>query len=248
MAASELTPAPVRVGPFEGLAYGPLPDWLEAALAAWTATGSVPDATILKRGRVFGREGLVLKFYGGKARLRDRLRPSPAQRCAELWEKLLPVPSPPPCAALERRHDGRRVASCLVSEFVVGRTLPELFGHDAAAVAAWPRFLAELVRRRVRHFDLHPGNALWDGERWVLLDLDGISHALRNWRPRALWERWWARTLLALERAPESRALFERFLATAELSYDPDEAWSRVVTQADAWKRAFDDETPPESG
>jgi hypothetical protein len=114
------------------------------------------------------------------------LRTPRALRSARRHFACLPVPSPRPLVAVAKN---RRGPSLLVREFVAGKTLGELWGRDEASEAALPAFLAALRRLPQQHGDLHPGNLLWTGDRWVLLDVDGLRHGL-HLRRRVLFGQW----------------------------------------------------------
>lgn len=251
---SDPSPAPAGAGPRDGgrapgrafadergaalvrgVAWGGVEPALREELDAWLRGGPPPEGTPLKPGRVLRRGAIVLKLYPPPIRLRDRVRRAPALRVASQWERLLPIPSPAPRLAAALVRGGPR-RSVLASDFVEGRSFERLFPHDAAAVAAFPSFLAELHRRGVVHADFHLHNALWDGARWLLLDLDGVTHALRRLRARSFLLTQWARIWLGVDRSEGLFPLFERFVAEAGLGWDPAAAWERVRERASAWR------------
>ena len=201
-----------RCGAARGVAYAGVPAALAASVPGWIEARAVPAAEVLKRGRVFRAGALIVKFFP-RATPFGLLRRARAVRSAERYFACLPVPSPRPLLAARARLGG---VSLLVREFVPGRLLSEVWTRDAGAMEALAPFLALMTRRRVLHGDLHPSNLLWDGTRWLLLDVDGVRHRLHS--PRRVTVTMWARLLQRLEDGPELRALHARYL---ELGAEP---------------------------
>jgi Ser/Thr protein kinase RdoA (MazF antagonist) len=86
---------------------------------------------------------------------------------------------------------------------------------------------------RIFHGDFHLRNVLFDGEEWVLIDLDGLRHLLRRLQPVRLAEQDWSRTwiwLAAVCGATEDqvRPLFEVYLKETRLLGDGIASWRRI--------------------
>jgi hypothetical protein len=223
-----------------GFRYAELDRDLVQRAVRWLDTGSVAEGEEIRPGRVFRWRKLAIKLFGParSRRFKDLLLRSPAVRSADQSAAILPIPSPRPLLALDRRSGGLRRASILVYEWVDGEFIDELFGRDPSAVAALPGFLALTHERRVFHGDFHAHNLLWDGRAWVLLDLVGLRHPLRNLAPRRLAVQQWARLCDELAqwrgaREDELRPLFEAYLGSSRLLGPAD--WDAVVA---GWTRA----------
>ena len=242
--ARDVAPAPwsrepIRLGAFEGFRYAELPKGFPERVLPWLEAGTVPDGRALKAPSVFRTGELCVKFFGPSARPLDRVRRSPAVRSADAHRALLPLKSPRPYLAVERRERGTIGESVLVSEYVDGRTPLELYGTDDRALEAFPHFLARMHDQRLFHGDFHLQNMLWDGRDWFLLDLVGLRHPLRNLARRRLIEGQWARIAFELENDPGLRKPFDAFVDAAGLTWDKDAAWSRVQRRLEemTWAR-----------
>jgi predicted unusual protein kinase regulating ubiquinone biosynthesis (AarF/ABC1/UbiB family) len=119
-----------------------------------------------------------------------------------------------------------------VREHVEGALLRDVWGRDPAAEEALAGFLAEMERRGVLHGDLHPQNLLWTGVEWVLLDVDGLRHALHG-RKRVLTGQW-ARFLLHLPERERVRALHRRTGELLAASGARPVPWEDVHARAEA--------------
>lgn len=204
----------------------------------WLESGRVEDGEDLKWGAVFRWRDHVVKFGGARSRLRDRLRPSVSIRSADLHARLLPLATPKPFVALERRTWRGLEAHMFVGEFIQGRFLHEVFHKDQEAVAAYVRFLAEMHRRHLFHGDLHTLNALWDGERWVVIDVKGFRGPLHRLRPARLVVKHWrliSSNLIRICQAtlPELREFFYAYVECSPLKFDPAEVWDEVNSLSD---------------
>lgn len=224
---------PFALGRARGVKFGALPPEIASALPRWIETQRVEGGVELRAGRVWRSGAWVVKF-GGAERL---LRASSALRAARAAQDLRGVPTPKPLVALEWRAGARVVGSVLVTEFVHGRALFDVWSTDERAVDAFAVFLHTLHTAGVYHGDFHPENALWDGVRWVLIDLESLKR-------RAPWRSWssiaetqWARVLRAVDFDPRTEQLFARYDTLAEPAHDADArraAWSRIESAARA--------------
>lgn len=218
-----------------GFQYDDLPDDLLQEVPGWLRQGVVVDGTEIRPGRAYRRRDWLVKIYGCGHALKDRFRRSAAIRSADWHGRLLPLRTPQPLLAIELRRYGRITAALLVTEFIDGPSLTELWcrpgAADGDAIPAFARFLAEMHRCRVNHGDVHPANFLWDGkeEEWVLIDLDAMRP--RKTITRRLIERQWVRMLLILEGEERLRLLFESYLQAAALDWPREAAWQRVHEQ-----------------
>ena len=224
---------PYAIGRARGVKFGALSPEIASALPRWIETRHVDGGEELRAGRVWKYGAWAVKF-GGAERL---LRSSSALRAARAAMNLRGVPTPRPLVALEWRAGLHVAGSVLVTEFVHGRALFDVWSSDERAVDAFPLFLHALHAAGVYHGDFHPENALWDGERWVLIDLESLKR-------RAPWRSWssiaetqWARVLRALDFDARTPELFTRYdtLARPNVSTaERDAAWSRVELAARA--------------
>lgn len=209
-----------REAGLNGRAYVELPRSLVDAAPRWLASANVPGAVAFKP-RVFRLGGLVVKIYR-PPRWLNFLRPSPAVRFAERHFAALPIPSPRPALACSA---SRRGPSLLVREFLDGVSLHDAWGRDAAAEAALPAFLAAMETHGLRHGDLHPANLLWDGSRWILLDVDGLRHGLHPAR-RVRFGQW----VRLCHRLSDEGRVEELFRRTIELGGGRDKTdWKEVL-------------------
>jgi hypothetical protein len=211
-----------------GLAWGEVPEELARAFPEWLARGA-PEGEVRLSAAVFRAGGFAVKRFPAPS-VFGWVREPRALRSARRHFACLPVASPRPLVALA---ESRRSPSLLVREFLEGRVLAELWGRDEASERALPGFLADLRRLAMQHGDLHPGNLLWTGERWVLLDVDGLRHGL-HLRRRVLLGQW---TCLAAKLTDEARVerLFRR---TLELAPGLDDTRWTDVQHALALRRA----------
>jgi len=184
-----------------GRAFGPLPPEVEAALPRWFA-GDLSGGVALKPPDVHRVGELVVKRFAAPT-VFGLVRAPRAVRSARRHFWCLPTPSPRPLIALWR---GPGSPSVLVREFVAGRLLADVPAGETEAERALAPFLRQLVSGRVLHGDLHPRNLLWTGERWLLLDVDGVRHGLHS-RRRLLVDMW-ARLLLHLGDGSRVHALY----------------------------------------
>lgn len=229
---------PYRLGPARGFRYGEIPAEIEAALPRWLATGDVEEGTAIKPGRVYRRGPWLLKFTGPSRALKDLFRRASAIRSADLHARLAPVRTPAPLLALERRRGPFLEGSLLVTEFVEGPTMREAFRDDPRARAALAPFLALLHQNGVFHGDLHPGNTIWNGSEWVLIDLDALRHPLRRMLRQRLILEQWAHLAFRLGATAELEAAFREYLVLSKLGWGASGAWSGVLRRADRIRRS----------
>ena len=173
--------------------------------------GTTTVARIVVKGRA-----LLIKRYNLK-NLRHALgrlwRPSRAWHSWREAHRLLffDIPTPRPLALIEERCGPLRRRAWLICEYCPGPNLLRHLSADSAPPAeegkAIRELFAALCRHRISHGDLKATNLLWDGERVLLIDLDGvvqhrsaIAHArawrrdrarlLRNWPSGCELQRW----------------------------------------------------------
>lgn len=217
-----------------GFRYDDLPADIAERAPEWLRLGEVPEGTALRPRRAYRYQDWLVKLYGPGHPVKDRLRWSAAVRSADWYARLLPFRTPRPILAAEVRERGRLHAAILVTEFIEGPSLTSLWRepHETArnALAAFARFLADMHRRRVHHGDVHPANFLWDGDEWVLIDLDGMRG--RRTTTRRIIERHWVRMLLVLGDETRLRAMFQVYLDAARLGWEAEASWERIRRQA----------------
>jgi hypothetical protein len=228
---------PIRIGDHRGFRYAELDPALLERLPRWLAEQSVAEGHALKPGRVYRWKDVVIKFGIPERHWRNVLRRSRSLRSADLYEALLPLPTPKPYLALEHRVHGRVERSVLVSEFVPGRMLNDIWRDDPRGVAAFPLFLAGMHSRRIFHGDLNLDNALWTGTEWYLIDLESVRHWAHGFFPRKFCEVAWAHALFRLELlklagASEVRPLFDVYWPRAHMPGDAEAVWRRIVERS----------------
>jgi len=231
--------ARLRVGAAVGVRYGPLPVELEARLGDWFAAGYVEGVEPFEASRAFHWGDWVIKFSGPQRGWRKWLRPSPLWRAAELAFSLPALRTPRPLAVLERRLGGFTEQSLSVVEFVEGRLLHELWEDDRRAVEAFPVFLAGMHAAGIYHGDMHTRNAIWNGEEWMLLDLEGLRLGLHRLFGPRLVEKQWARIYHSLiyvypDGEPQIRALYDDYRRARGSAPD----WERVRAGALRYREA----------
>lgn len=230
-APSEAPARRLRAGSARGWAWADVDGALARDLQRWIAERTVAGAEVLKAGTVFRLGGMVIKFLPTPQGPWQRRRVPPAVRAARQHFVIHPLCSPRPIVALVATAPAGRV-DLLVSEYVEGRPLDQVWASDADARAALPPLLAALRQRRIVHGDLHPGNLLWSGSQWFLLDLEAVRTGLhRVFAPRRTALSQWARLLLLTGDEPGLRAAHARWL---ELLGWGGEArhWGRVLEEA----------------
>jgi hypothetical protein len=222
------------------LRLAPLEPEIERALFAALTRGGVEGGSVLKEGRVWRLGAVVIKRYPAMGTLRGRLRMPHAVRAARAAQELGVERTPRALAAVWEKGLLFAGASVLATEHVEGCDLHRaLLAPDEAAQRAFPGFLADLHERGIHHGDLHPWQLLWNGERWFLLDLDGLRHPLRALRREHLELEAWARLLFygRVYRLPAAESslerLFHRYLELRRPGHDPVHAWSSVRDLAD---------------
>lgn len=207
--------------------WPPADSELCARLAQWAEEGPDAECVEYKRGRVWRWRDVVVKRYCDGWLTRTGLRAPTAWRVARLGLALPDGAAARPLATLR----WSRAISLLAAEFVPGRTMLDAWRSDAACVDALPLFMARLHDAGAFHGDLHPGNLLWTGARWVLLDLESLRHPLRTLRRRALAVDQWARLHYRLHEDLQVKAAFEEYLRIRAVPWDSDVAWREVLAQ-----------------
>jgi hypothetical protein len=229
-----------------GYQFAPLPADLLDRIPDWLRQGHVVGGEVIRPNRVYRYGDWLVKLYGRGHPIKDRFRRSAALRGAEWHFRVLPLRTPKPLLAVETRSWGLITGALLVTEFVRGPSLQDLWGkperETREALQAFSEFMAQMQSRRVCHHDVHPENFLWDGREWVLIDLD----AMRRSRPigRRRTEKQWARLVFSARlhssrsssnpgQEERLRAMFESHLAAAGLRWDRDDAWRRIWQRSD---------------
>jgi tRNA A-37 threonylcarbamoyl transferase component Bud32 len=122
------------------------------------------------------------------------------------------IPTPRPLALVEERCGPLRRRAWLICEYCPG---PNLLNHLAADCEPSPAeanairdLFGALRRHRISHGDLKATNLLWDGERVLLIDLDGVVQH----RSVAAYERAWRRDRARLLRNWPSACALRRWL------------------------------------
>lgn len=232
-------PVAVHVGSARGLRFAALEPSIEAALPRWIETRRVDGGEELRTGAVWRVGAHVAKFAGPERWLRrsSAIRAAlAAARCSADAELARQARFPAPRLALEWGSLLRVEGSLLVSEFVDGRSLFEVWNREPRAVERFASFLAALERAGIDHGDFHPENVLWDGERWTLLDLEALRPAAARAAGaagRRREELRFARVLRALDFDPRFAEVHARY--TSELGRGVSEgAWRSIESRARA--------------
>lgn len=217
-----------------GRVYAALAPELAAAAPRWLDALAVPEGTALKAPDVYRVGALVVKFFTQPSLL-GWLRPPRAVRSAERYFWCLPLCSPRPLLAAGRPFEAR---SLLLREHVEGVLLRDAWNGaqwlaDARPEDALAAFLAAMERNGVIHGDLHPRNLLWDGTRWVLLDVDGLRHGLHD--PTRVLTGQWARFVLHLGDEGRVRELHGR--TAAHLGERARVSWTAVQRRVERLER-----------
>lgn len=221
---------PFRHGPWRGRSYPPWSEALLPRLEDWLAEPS-PRGTVVKPGVVWRCEDWAVKRFPAA---RPRFwRSPPSILAAERFRTVWPIPSPRPWLALTH-EDGRGL---LVSDFIAGESFLDLFGRRSPGMDAFPAFMAEMHRHNVFHGDLNCQNMLWNGERWVLIDLDGLRTGLHRWRRSHLIRRQWAQLYAFRDFSPAIRDSFWHYYELMHPGRSPEEDWHEVEARARALPR-----------
>jgi tRNA A-37 threonylcarbamoyl transferase component Bud32 len=149
------------------------------------------------------------------------------------------VRTPRPLFALQDRVIGWS-AAWLAMEYVDGAHVHEVLRSDEAALAALPSFMATMHRRGVLHGDLNVWNLLWNGNEWVVIDLDGIRGPLHRVRRRAIADQQWERLAGTLRDVEFTRPLYLRYLETMGESSEMSSRWTRIEERARARSAHYD--------
>ena len=155
----------------------------EAAMAGGEILKPGSGSTVVRVQTAAGP--VVIKRYNAKGWshwLRYALGPSRAVRSWVSGHRLewLGLGTPRPLAVLEIRRCGVRFSSYLITESLDRNDLfahlkPDLEGIPGQAeLQALEDLFTTFLRERISHGDLKGSNLLWDGTRWLLLDLDAM--------------------------------------------------------------------------
>ena len=222
----------LAIGDAVGEAYVELDPAGLARLEDAIRTRAVAGGACLKSPNVWRQADWGFKFYAEDRGLLDRVRRHAALRSARAQGRIRPVASPEPIAAFAFRTARGGFDGLLVTRFVAGRSLGEVWSIGRESRDALGRFLADMSERRVWHGDLHPGNLLWDGERWWLLDLDGLrSGPLRRLDPRREREAW-TRLHFNLRLDPEFAAVHRAALGHLGRADRHGSEWAEIDVRA----------------
>lgn len=200
-------------GGARGFRYAPLPRALIDELPRWIESERLAEGVELKPGSVWRVGEHVVKLSKPSGALDKWVRASSSVRAADLHDALLPIRTPQPLLALERRAGRKLSASWLIAEHVAGEHLNVAWKRDAAARAALPQFLASMHAHGVLHGDLNARNLIWTGAEWVLIDLEGVRRGLQALRARSVIEEQWARIAATLRDEDGVRGAFESYAA-----------------------------------
>jgi len=228
-------------GGARGFRYGEVPSAIESALPRWIASERVDGGVELKPGRVWRVGEHVVKLSKPSGAIDAWVRASSSVRAADQHERLLPVRTPNPLLALERRVGRKLAASWLIAEYIAGEHLQSAWKHDPAARATLPSFMALMHTRGVLHGDLNPRNLIWTGKLWVLLDLEGLRRGLQALRARRLFEDQWARIVAAVRDADAVQPAFVEYSRVTTASGDSKAAWKRVLRRARSISARYDE-------
>ncbi len=223
-----------REGDLSGTAYGEVASAWRGELEGWLRAGRVPGAEDLRAGRVFRCGEIVVKFFPAASALARWLRAPAAQRSAEAYFRILPILSPRPLLAASLRADG---SSLLLSEFVTGPLLKEVWHDDDRAAEALPTFLADMHRRGVYHGDLHPANLVWHEGQWVLLDVAALRTGLHALRARKLIRGQWVRLVVYLKGDERLERAFHTYHGQSNLGGDASLVWRDIQRRAEHFDR-----------
>jgi len=178
---------------------------LLGAVRGWLDAGTCDRGERQGVAPVWLTDEWAIKLHGrpdkrGRAWRRSRLR-----RAAFAHFALASLITPAPLVVVERRRHGRLVAAGMVMERLRGLPLEQVW-HESAARRALPPVLAELLAGGAVHGDIHPGNLLWDGRRWAVIDLDSMRQGLHRLVRRRAWHRVFGGLHFKLRAAPGLKA------------------------------------------
>lgn len=190
---------------------------------------TLPSASMLKDGRsstvikvtVNGRE-LVVKRYNLKNAwhwLRRCLRATRAEVSWRLSQKLrlFGIATAKPVAYVENRFFGFRSTSYFVMEYVQGDNLGKYFSNPALKNAIDESKVAKMVvntvlnlaKLKITHGDLKMTNILIEGEKPVLIDLDGMKEHATTFGFKRTFKKEIKRFMKNWQYQPKVSALFQ---------------------------------------
>ncbi len=219
------------------LAFEDVPPEVATNVADFLEGRPPPAAEVYKPGRVWRLGELVIKRWPAPLGW-ERLRESRALASARLARSIGRELTAQPLLVATQGGLFASGASLLVMEFIAGSWLHRLAASDQAAREAFPKFVATLHQKKIAHPDFNIRNCLWDGSRWVLIDLDGVRTNARI--TSAMAESQWARILGALRLVPGSREMFQNYARLAPITIAVEDAWPRVEARAKAHFQEWD--------
>jgi hypothetical protein len=225
-----------EVADARGWRFAEVPALLRDALHGLLERGAHERAQVLKPERVWRVDAWVVKRTPPWTWVQRYLRRAAAFRAAHAALRLERFGTPQPIAALARRRGGALRDSWLVSRFVDGLDAARAIELDAASTAALGASMAALHAAGVLHGDLNHQNLLWDGSRWVLIDLEALRGPLHRLRLRRIAEEQWAHLSSAMHPLDRLQPCFADYAARVGRT-DVEPAWRRVQEMAQMFAR-----------
>jgi len=215
----------VSFGVLRGTCWGQVDPSLLERLCTWARNGPDAECIEFKPGRVWRWRDVVVKWFHDDLRVRIGLRSATAFRASAAAMAMPAGSAARPIAAFKVS----RSSSVLVSEFVSGGDMYHAWQCDDRCIESFGVLMACLHSRGIHHGDLHPGNLIWTGDHWVLLDLESLRHRLRNLNPRRQAIAQWARVYVKLKRDPRVRDAFHVYCGLTRRRWETGADWDEIV-------------------